>query len=58
MIFFQKKLKIIFSINLTRPGSGIRIRTEILGWIRIRIKRMRIRNTAPGTERPQTYEHC
>ncbi len=51
-----KKLKIIFSINLTRPGSGIRIRIEILGWIRIwikrmrmRIKRMRIRNTAQNT---------
>ncbi len=26
-------------------GSGIRIRIEILGWIRIRIERMRIRNT-------------
>ncbi len=41
-----KILKIIFTKNMTRPGSGIRIRIEILGWIRIRIKRMRIRNTA------------
>jgi hypothetical protein len=30
-------------------GSGIRIRIEILSWIPIRIKRMRIQNTASNT---------
>ncbi len=52
---FYEKLKIIFSINLTRPGSGIRIRIEILGWIRIRIKGMRIRNTAKNRSAVAQY---